>query len=158
MMTELDVWTQVDGYAVAKGRDNDRCAWTSLHIKSGPMGQHSVHHRKLRGQGGTHAPSNLVTTTGSGTTGIHGLIHADPALATVLGYIVPSWGDPAATPIFRAAPFGAGYGWYLQDDDGQLEPCPPPTSEFDPDELASAMVAFDLIYIEHRRAADPNAL
>ena len=154
MTVQTVKWTQAAGYAVAKGRDDDRCAWSSLHIKSGPMGAHSVHHRKLRSQGGTNAPSNLVTTTGTGTTGIHGEIHADPATATVLGYIVPSHQDPAQTPIFRNAPFGAGYGWYLQDDDGQLEPCSPPADDHDPDALAAAMVKFDELHLKHRRNAD----
>lgn len=148
-------WTEAEGKAEARGRDNERCAWTSIPIKSGPMGAHSVHHRQLRSQRGTHAPSNLVTTTGTGTTGIHGEIHANPELAKVLGYIVPPWKDPTQTPIFRSAPYGTGYGWYLQDDNAQLEPCPPPTDDHTPEALAAAMVEFDRIYLEHRRAVHP---
>jgi hypothetical protein len=59
----------------------------------------NIHHRKLRSQGGTNDPENLVTLCGSGTTGCHGWAHGHPQMARVLGWIVPSWADPAAWPI-----------------------------------------------------------
>lgn len=152
-MTSI-TWTQEDGYAECAGRDADRSAWSSVPVQSGPVGS-STHHRLLRSRGGTHAPSNLVTLTGTGTTGEHGWVHANPRLATVLGYMVHSWDDPREVPIFRAAPYGPGYGWYLQDDDAQLTPCPPPTDRYTADEIAAALTAFDEIYLSSRRTANP---
>lgn len=150
-------WAQADGYAECAGRDMDRSAWSSVPVQSGPMGS-STHHRLLRSQGGTHAPSNLVTLTGSGTTGEHGWVHANPRIATVLGYMVPSWGDPTQVPIFRVAPYGSGLGWYLQDDDAQLVACPPPSDLFSGDEIAEALIAFDDLYLRSRRDANPFRL
>ncbi|WP_017791901.1 hypothetical protein [Leucobacter salsicius] len=151
------MWAQADGYAECAGRDMDRSAWSSVPVQSGPMGS-STHHRQLRSRGGKHAPSNLVTLTGSGTTGEHGWVHANPAIATVLGYMVNSWDEPAEIPIFRVAPYGPGYGWYLQDDEAQLTPCPPPTDRHTPDEIVDALIAFDEIYLTSRRDANPFRL
>ena len=62
----------------------------------------SVHHRKLRSQGGTDDPSNVIGLQGSGTTGCHGWAHHHRAEAEKLGLIVPSWADPAAIPVQSA--------------------------------------------------------
>lgn len=62
----------------------------------------SVHHRKLRSRGGQHTLDNCVFACGSGTTGCHGWMHANPAEATATGWMVPSWEDPATitpTPL-----------------------------------------------------------
>lgn len=151
-------WTKKEGYAEARGRDQERSAWSCVPISSADMGFYSVHHRQLRSRGGTHAPSNLVTLLGSGTTQEHGFVHGHDRIARILGYSVHSWENPAAVPIFRYAPYGTGLGWFLQDDDAQLHPCPPPTDEHAPDDLAEAMTVFDRIYLESRRAADFHRL
>lgn len=59
----------------------------------------NIHHRKLRSQGGTDEAENLVTLCGSGTTGCHGWVHANPRIARAHGWMVPSWADPAEWPI-----------------------------------------------------------
>jgi hypothetical protein len=63
-------------------------------------GARNLHHRKLRSRGGENTVPNLITLSGSGTTGSHGWVHAHPAAATRLGFIVPSWiDDPADVPV-----------------------------------------------------------
>lgn len=54
-----------------------------------------VHHRKLRAQGGTHDPANLMVLH----DGCHRFAHANPAWAMAHGWIVSGWGDPATTPV-----------------------------------------------------------
>lgn len=76
-------------------RDGNRCArcagWS-------PDGM-NLHHRQLRSQGGKNVISNLISLCGSGTTGCHGWAHANVADARAIGLIVPSWADPAETPV-----------------------------------------------------------
>lgn len=52
-----------------------------------------------------------------GTTGCHGDVTARPAWARDHGWSVPSWGDPATTPVLLAA-----HGWVLLSDDGSITP------------------------------------
>ena len=54
----------------------------------------NAHHRQLAGQGGPDTPENLLWVCGSGTTGCHGWIHANPQQAIWLGLLVSSF-DPA---------------------------------------------------------------
>lgn len=60
---------------------------------------YSIHHRLLRSQGGTNAPANLLTLCGSGVTGCHGWVHANPGIAYELGLLVHPWDDPEAVPV-----------------------------------------------------------
>ena len=70
------------------------------------------HHRQNQGQGGTWCPSNGLHVCGSGTTGCHGRITTHPAAAREQGWAVPSWADPATTPVWLAR-----QGWaYLAAD------------------------------------------
>jgi len=68
-------------------------------------GEHvSVHHRSPRGMGGTHDAkvnsfSNLMALCGSGTTGCHGWIEKNRAIALEEGWLVSKWGDPSTTPV-----------------------------------------------------------
>lgn len=55
-------------------------------------------HRKNRSQGGAWVPSNGLDVCGSGTTGCHGWIHANPAEAYARGWSVKSTDDPAVVP------------------------------------------------------------
>ena len=73
----------------------------------------SRHHRLLRSRGGGDEISNRVLLCGSGTTGCHGWVHANPAEATDLGFMVPTGVQPAAHPIRHSL-----YGWVLLHDDG----------------------------------------
>lgn len=82
--------------AAVRERDQDRCVRCSLHVNVAGGG--SIHHRQRRRDGG-HRPCNLIVLCGSGTTGCHGWVTAHPAQARDSGFIVPTWGDPATTPI-----------------------------------------------------------
>lgn len=63
---------------------------------------YSVHHRKLRSQGGDNSPSNLIAVCGHGTAGCHGRIHANPKWAKDNGYIVRRDEDPWLKPVAHA--------------------------------------------------------
>lgn len=55
----------------------------------------SIHHRKLRSQGGDNRLSNLISVCGHGTAGCHGDIHAAPAKAREAGWMLRRDDDPA---------------------------------------------------------------
>lgn len=96
-----------------------------LHIGEG----RNLHHRKLLSRGGEDWPSNLITLSGSGTTGTHGWAHANPAEATRLGFMVPSWvDDPADVPIYLAG-LRNSREWHLLGDDGTATPLTPTDAE-----------------------------
>lgn len=73
----------------------------------------SVHHRKLRSQGGDNRPSNLVSVCGHGTAGCHGDIHAAPAKAEEAGWIVKRDEDPTQKLIAHAL-----HGYVFLGNDG----------------------------------------
>ncbi len=79
---------------------------------------HSVHHRLLRSQGGPDTAANLVTLSGSGTTGEHGWVHDHPKAARIAGYIVPMGQNPETWPIWRVDQFGVSFAWHLQTGAG----------------------------------------
>ena len=103
-----------DGYACV------RCG-ASLTVTAG-----SRHHRQRRRVGG-HTTENLVLLCGSGTTGCHGWVHANPAAARAAGYIVPANGraTPADIPVLYWAPGVASnfadHVWYDLDGSGGRE-------------------------------------
>lgn len=59
----------------------------------------NVHHRKNRSQLGGNELSNLLHLCGSGTTGCHGFITANPKLSYENGWSVKSHDDPATIPV-----------------------------------------------------------
>lgn len=78
------------------------------------------HHRQGRDPFNT-VPSNLFLACGSGTTGCHGRIGANPAWAQERGYIVPSWAVPAEFPVMYWVATSVGTVrevWVLLDDAG----------------------------------------
>jgi ribosomal protein S27AE len=78
-------------------RDNHKCVRCGDSIMFARV---SVHHRKLRAQGGTDDPTNLITLCGSGNLGCHGLVHSRRKdIGELFGYIVASWQDPATVPV-----------------------------------------------------------
>lgn len=85
-----------------------------------PVAMMSLHHRRLRGMGGRsvdHTAPNLVTACGSGTTGCHGRMHADPAWARSRGYIVPTGPDtPEMVPLIVAVAPGEDCVMVLDGD------------------------------------------
>ena len=78
----------------------------------------SRHHRQRRRDGGDRL-TNLLLLCGSGSTGCHGWVHAHPEEAREQGWIVPSWANPATTPVRLPD----GYLWLLHDD-GRKIPAP----------------------------------
>ena len=53
------------------------------------------HHRKLRSQGGGEEPYNILKVEDE----LHTWIHENPEAAMELGWIVPSWEDPANVSV-----------------------------------------------------------
>lgn len=75
-----------------------------------------MHHRLKRGQGGGWEPENIVAVCGSGTTGCHGWIEANPKAAGRQGFHVQPWLNPADTWIlYRLS------AWALLRADGTVE-------------------------------------
>lgn len=80
-------------------RDNYQCVicGKSLYTTYG-----SRHHRRMRSHSNkkhVHDVANLILVCGSGTTGCHGRIHANPAQSYANGWLVHSWQNPEETPI-----------------------------------------------------------
>jgi hypothetical protein len=73
----------------------------------------SRHHRQLR-RSGDHTPANLILLCGSGTTGCHGWVHANPRLSLEHGWIVNSWNTPASVPLFYRR------RWVLLNTEGHI--------------------------------------
>lgn len=68
-----------------------RCPACGQHLTT----QAAAHHRRLRSQGGTWDDTNIVLIHPD----CHTWVHANPQAAVQAGLIVPSWADPATTPI-----------------------------------------------------------
>ncbi len=64
------------------------------------------HHRKLRSQGGTNDPDNLLGVC----VLCHHEIHAHPAVSYEHGWLVKSWDDPATVPVQLACVVCDGFG------------------------------------------------
>lgn len=77
----------------------------------------NFHHRQNASQGGKWLPSNGLHLCGSGTTGCHGRVTANPVWARKHGWSVPSWDDPRKIAIRLFA-----HGLVLLDDQGRVEP------------------------------------
>jgi hypothetical protein len=72
-------------------RDGGNCARCGITLS----GFYSLHHRKPRGMGGTKDPRsddprNLIHLCGSGTTGCHGYVESNRALAYTTGWLLRS--------------------------------------------------------------------
>lgn len=98
-------------------------------------------HRKNRSQAGGWSPSNGIDVCGSGTTGCHGWIHANPAEATARGWTVKSWDDHTSTAVLLWT-VHYGHNPVLLDDDGCYSLAPwPEHPAGHPDDLAARGVA-----------------
>ena len=77
----------------------------------------NVHHRLLRSRAPKdpllHNPCNLISVCGSGTTGCHGRIHANPQWAHKHGYMVHSWDEPERVKCEILEEDGKTHGTYL---------------------------------------------
>jgi hypothetical protein len=99
--------------ALVDARDRLLDRWAGKGMSSG----RNLHHRQLR-RTHVHTASNLVTLSGSGTTGTHGMVHHNRAVAQRYGFIIPSWVDDiAAVPIRVASAYGIR-SWATFDDEG----------------------------------------
>jgi hypothetical protein len=81
---------------------------------------YSLQHRRARGMGGsrdplTDSPANLITTCGSGVTGCHGRIEANPDEAREHGWRVDQGRDPRQVPVRHH------HRWVLLDEFGGLD-------------------------------------
>jgi hypothetical protein len=103
--------TEIRGHVLA--RDDHRS------VRSGELvgDWFNCHHRQLVKQGGSDAPGNRVTLSGSGTTGDHGWVHAHPTLAYRAGWLVHSWHNPLLIPVWLWSK-----GWCLLGDDLSVTP------------------------------------
>lgn len=101
-------------------RDGWRCVRCGASLESVPG---SRHHRRPRSHAwaGLHLASNLILLCGSGTTGCHGWVHANPAQAYEEGLLVHSWQYPHDQPIRTR-----GRGWVLLDNEGSWTPVQTP--------------------------------
>lgn len=75
----------------------------------------NVQHRKNRSQGGGWDLSNLLHLCGTGTTGCHGYIHANPDRSYANGWSVRQAMNPVDSPAFLRTAYGQQLVW-LHDD------------------------------------------
>src|SRR6266540_237062 len=93
---------------LVRKRDGHRCQRCGISVVDVPS---SLHHRKLRSQGGQDTADNLIRLCGTGTLGCHAWVHANPAVARSQGFIVWRIDNPAEIPVETFQ------GWrYLLDD------------------------------------------
>lgn len=76
-----------------------------------------MHHRVKRSHGGAWTAANLIHLCGSGTTGCHGRVEANPDLARWAGLWLFTGDNPYTTPALLA-PFAWHLGWWYLKDDG----------------------------------------
>lgn len=79
-----------------------------------------VHHRLKRSAGGSWSPANLLRLCGSGTTGCHGRIEAEPAAAKALGLWLERQDDPDQAPAL-CRPTMWPLAWWQPLEDGTLQ-------------------------------------
>lgn len=96
-------------------RDEHRCFRCGAYLSSAWPG-YSCHHRQLQGSGGPDTPENRIMLCGSGTTGCHGWVHANPAVARAHGWLVSKFtGHPELVPAEHHS-----RGWLLLAADGSF--------------------------------------
>lgn len=82
--------------------------------------RYSVHHRAKRGQGGGWSPANLLAACGSGTTGCHGYVEANPTWSRDHGLWLFT-GDGAPSGVSCYMRWHDTKSWWVLDDEGMLE-------------------------------------
>jgi 5-methylcytosine-specific restriction enzyme A len=90
--------------AAAYQRADGRCELCGLNLGDERGVDHSLHHRRPRGMGGTSDPatssvSNVLVICGSGTTGFHGRVEQYRSIAMQAGWLLRQHQDPASTPV-----------------------------------------------------------
>ncbi len=103
---------------IIAARDMEGCVRCGKYCIDQPA---SIHHRKRRSQCSKNERdgyANLVLLCGTGTTGCHGWVHAHPADAQAMGYLLHAWEDPLARPVFTFR-----QQWEQPDADGGWRTC-----------------------------------
>lgn len=110
MQLKMDEWA----YEAVRIRERFRC------LRCGGAGANWHHRRSKRVKDEhTHCPCNGVWLCGSGTTGCHGHVHANPFVSRQSGLIVSQHeGQPATVPVVSVVHGGS----ILLDCDGQFQP------------------------------------
>lgn len=108
--TRLQVWTRDEGRCVRCGR------YVGVAYREA-----SIHHRRPRGMGGTqridtNQPQNLILLCGSGTTGCHAWVEQHRTKATLYGFLVSQWHNPADRWVHTYQ------GWRQLTPDGKAVP------------------------------------
>jgi hypothetical protein len=89
--------------ALVLERDADSCVRCGCGVHGVRGVDWSIHHRRLRSQGGGHDAPNLITLCGNGVAGCHGFAHAHPRKARIEGgWILRRADDPAGYPVAHA--------------------------------------------------------
>ncbi len=110
--------------AIVYERANERCEVRVIGFCFG--GATNYQHRKNRKhctKTELWAPSNGLHVCGSGTTGCHGFIHANPKIAYGKGWMVHSWNTPADVPVMlhdNTPVFLGDDGSYRTPEPGEL--------------------------------------
>ena len=73
-------------------------------------------HRVNASQSGKYEPASALDACGSGTTGCHGCLHANPSEAYENGWLVKSWDDPLTREVLYRG------RWVLLDNEGAVVP------------------------------------
>jgi len=63
---------------------------------------YNLHHRKLKSRGGKDAVSNLIVVHNTCHIRHKDSIHDNPVEAERMGFMCPSWRDPAEHPLIRS--------------------------------------------------------
>ena len=98
-------------------RENWCCLRCGQWCKDRP---HSLHHRRLRSALGHDSVPNLILLCGSGTTGCHGFVHANPALSAQHGYLLSRYSADSAETV-PVKSWMWGYIYLLPDATVRLE-------------------------------------
>lgn len=104
--------TEQAGRAIVMERSQGRCELC------GRQGL-GVHHRLKRSAGGTWSPANLLRLCGSGTTGCHGRVEAEPVLAEQLGLWTLRHQDEGGRVLCRPTMFWTA--WWVATAEGMWE-------------------------------------
>ena len=95
-VSNLDVWAVLpeNEYLALKQRVYDRAGRLCERCGTGRR-RLTPHHRKLLSQGGRDEITNMLSLCSI----CHDEVHDEPTDSMVNGWIVPSYGDPAAEPV-----------------------------------------------------------
>lgn len=96
-------------------RANDCCEMC------GVWGANNVHHRRNQSQGGADTLSNLLLLCGSGTTGCHGRIGREPAIAEWVGWTIQDNIPPSRVRVLRFDALTGERGFAYLADDGAID-------------------------------------